>query len=67
MALSTEVLEICPNCMRENNFMWNIGRDGLQAHCLHCGGRLMLCSECPKKEKDCDYSSDTDRCSQTKE
>lgn len=63
MNMPTEVIEMCPHCMKENDFIWDTEADGFQAYCLHCGERLMLCSECPKYNDGCDYSIETDSCS----
>lgn len=66
-----EVIEVCPNCMKENDFMWDIKKDGHQAHCLHCGELIMLCTECPKSvvngDASCDWDSETGRCSVRKD
>ena len=66
--MSTEVIEKCPHCMKENDFIWDTEADGLQAYCLHCGAKMMLCSECSKNEV-CDWSDHdkaTNECSESK-
>ena len=59
-------VEVCPNCGREIELRWNINRDGFQAVCPVCGGRLMLCDACQHRygefHNDCDYFSKTDTC-----
>lgn len=57
------VVEFCPHCERENSLVWDVERDGYLAHCVYCGGRLMLCSECYEKhDGKCDYDSYIDDC-----
>lgn len=67
MAGKEEVIEVCPSRMKENDFMWNVKSDGYKAHCMYCGERLVLCSECPKYNNGCDYSTKTDSCSKVTE
>lgn len=60
-----EIMEICPHCSKCNDFLWNIEDDGYQAHCLYCGEKLLICSECPKKH-DCSIDSKTGKCEMTR-
>lgn len=62
------VLEMCPNCDREVEMVWNIAEKGFQSVCPYCGERLMLCDECLHQGEDgeytdnCDYDRETDTC-----
>lgn len=58
---STEVTELCSECMSENTFQWDVSQDGYKAYCPHCGSRLMLCGICPIHNT-CGYDSETDTC-----
>jgi uncharacterized protein (DUF983 family) len=37
-----EEVEICPNCMSENIFKWNVEKDGYEVKCKVCGEKMML-------------------------
>lgn len=59
------VTEVCPHCETEVEIRgWNTERDGFEAVCPYCGGRLMLCDECQhsRSSSDCDYDTDSDSC-----
>ena len=61
------VTEVCNNCMRAIEMVWDVHEDGYKAYCPVCGERLMLCDECRHDSNgdytdDCDYDSSTDTC-----
>lgn len=39
------VVECCPYCGEENEFEWNVEKDGYIAVC-ECGEKIFLCDEC---------------------
>ena len=41
-----EIIETCPHCDAENNFEWDVERNGYLATCQECGNPLFLCDEC---------------------
>lgn len=56
------VIEVCPHCDEEVEFMWDTDEKGYQAFCPNCGNELMLCSECfdayDNIGQSCDWSED---------
>ena len=41
-----EITENCPHCDSENQFMWDVEKDGYIAKCTVCGKEMCLCDEC---------------------
>lgn len=41
-----EEVEICPHCMYENTYQWNVEKDGYEVTCQYCGEKIMLCDAC---------------------
>lgn len=63
------VIEFCPNCLNEVEIVWNVDKYGYEAYCPKCGERLMLCSECERREGSewrCDYGGINGICHQIK-
>lgn len=59
--MEIEITEFCPHCEKENTFRWDIKANGWVAHCLHCGTKLILCSEC-EDQNCCDWNRKTNCC-----
>ena len=49
------VTEVCPNCEKEVELVWDTDTDGYQIFCPSCGEKMMLCD-------DCRHSPDTQEC-----
>lgn len=54
-------VEVCPSCEHENEIKWDINKDGFEAHCPHCGAKMMLCDACHHKYGGC-HDDDCDWC-----
>lgn len=54
-----EITEVCPHCDAENQFMWDVKRNGYIAKCTTCGKEMFLCDECThaddNKCRKCDW------------
>lgn len=65
-----EEVEVCPHCMGENIIQWNVGRDGYEINCQHCGKRIMLCDACLHSDdnelRKCDWN-ENDGCFRKKD
>lgn len=61
--MKSEIVEVCPHCEHENQFMWDIEKNGYQARCEKCGADIMLCDECMHADDNpnhrCDWNEDT--------
>ncbi len=63
------VVELCPNCSREVEMLWNTKEDGYKAYCPYCGKELMLCDACLHRDENnsetdnsCNYDSRSGDC-----
>ena len=56
------VTELCPYCLEEVSFLWDVQESGWRAFCPVCGEVMMLCSECDKR---CDWDDKTRSCHKT--
>lgn len=50
--------EKCPECGAENEFKWNVLKNGYVSYCQHCGSKMMLCSECLADGDMCDWNEE---------
>ena len=61
-----EIVEWCPHCDTENNFKWDITKDGYVSKCTGCGKPLMLCDECMNADDNtrnkCDWEKEGNIC-----
>lgn len=56
--LMREITEVCPHCDSENQFMWDVEKDGYIAKCTSCGNEMCLCDECLHADDNPDHKCD---------